>query len=140
MSHDCVVGILPESGGSTPTPGTSASPGFQFGRAGDVTAGTYLQVIANVPSSVSGLIVPFIGVITRAFVTAENVATCGLKIQVRTDPGPVFTDLATVGLTAQRKTDTVLAVSVNNGDEIVVLMDTGTVRNVQVGLIIEQSP
>ena len=140
MSHDCVVGLVPDSGGSTPAPGTSASPGFQYGRAGDVTAGTYLQVIANVPSSVSGLIVPFIGVITRAFVTAENATTCGLKIQLRTDPGPVYTDLASLTLTAARKNDITLAVSVNNGDELVILLDTGTVRNVQVGLIIEQSP
>lgn len=140
MANDCVILSIPQTSAPTPAPGTSASPGFQYGRAGDVTAGTYLQVIANVPSSVSGLIVPFQGVITRAFVTAENSATCGLKIQVRTDPGPVYTDLASLGLTAQRKTDTVLAVSVNNGDEIVVLMETGSVRNVQVGLIIEQSP
>lgn len=139
MAHDCVIGVVPDTGGSTPTPGTSASPGFQYGRAGDVTAGTYLQVIANVPSSVSGLIVPFTGVITRAFVTAEDATTCGFKIQVRTDPGPVYTDLATLTLMAERKTDLSLAVSVNNSDEIVVLLDTGTVRNVQVGLIIEQS-
>jgi hypothetical protein len=133
----CVVSILPPVQASSP--GTSASPGFQYGRAGDVTAGTYLQVIANVPSSVSGNIVPFTGVITRAFITAENAATCTFKIQSRSDPGPVYTDLASISLAGTRKDDFPLSVSVNDGDEIVVLLFSGSCRNVQIGLICEQS-
>jgi hypothetical protein len=111
-----------------------------YGRAGDITAGTYLQVIANVPSSVAGNIVPFNGIITRAFATAEASATCSFKIQRRTDPGPVYTDLGTISLAAARRGDFDLSIAVADGDEIVVLMFSGTCRNVQVGLIIEQTP
>lgn len=135
----CVVTTIPPIIASGTTPGTSASPGFQYGRAGDVTAGTYLQVIANVPSSTAGNIVPFEGTITRAFFTAENAATCTLKIQ-RRDVGPVFVDLATLTLAGSRRGDFALSVAVAEGAEIVVLLDTGTCRNVQVGVIIEQNP
>lgn len=136
----CVVNVIPKVISSGAVPGTSASPGFQYGRAGDVAAGTYLQVIANVPSSTAGNIVPFDGVITRVFVTNENVNTFDIKIQKRTDPGPVFTDLATLSVVAARKDDSPLAVAVSDGDEIVVLISSGSCRNVQVGIIIEQNP
>jgi hypothetical protein len=136
---DCVVQQVPPIVASAPAPGTSASPGFQYGRAGDVTAGTYLQVIANVPSSTAGLIVPFTGIITRVFVTNENDNTFTVKVQKRTDPGPVYTDLGTpFSLTAARKGEFNPSISVTDGDELVVLMSSGTCRNVQVGLIIEQ--
>ncbi len=135
----CTVIKYPPNTAATPTPGTSASPGFQYGRAGLVNAGTYLQVIANVPSSTAGNIVPFTGVLTRAFVTCESNATFTVKIQKRTDPGPVFTDIDTLTMTAQRRGDFSLASPLTDGDEIVVIIDTGSCTNVQVGLIVEQS-
>ena len=99
----CVVQILPPvvaTGGTTP--GTSASPGFMYGRAGDFSAGTYFQVIATVPSNVAGNIVPFDGVITRAFVTNEAVNTFAIQIQRRV--GASFVDIgSTLALTAVRK-------------------------------------
>ena len=91
------------------------------------------------PSSTAGNIVPFTGVLTRAFVTCENDATFTVKIQTRTDPGPVFTDVATLTMTAQRRGDFSLSNQLTDGDELVVIIDTGSCSNVQVGLIIEQN-
>lgn len=135
----CTVIKYPQNDAATPTPGTSASPGFQYGRAGLVNAGTYLQVIANVPSSTAGNIVPFTGVLTRAFITCESNATFTVKVQLRTDPGPVFTDVTTLTMTAQRRGDFALANPLTDGDEVVVVIDSGSCTNVQVGLIVEQS-
>lgn len=136
----CTVQVLPAvvaTGGTTP--GTSASPGFMYGRAGDFSAGTYFQVIATVPSNVAGNIVPFDGVITRAFITNEAVNTFAIQIQRR--DGASFIDLGTpLSLIAARKLEfSSLSISVSDGDELVVTVDSGSGRNGQVGLIIEQS-
>lgn len=132
---DCVVMQIPNL---VPAPGTSASPGFQFGRAGDISAGTYLKVLGDVPSSTAGFIVPFNGVMTRAFVTNESANTFDIKIQKRTDPGPVFTDVTTLSIVAARKASFVLSESLTDGDEIVILVSSGSCRNVQVGFVAEQ--
>lgn len=136
----CVVQVLPPvvaTGGVTP--GVAASPGFMYGRAGDFSTGTYFQVIATVPSNVAGNIVPFDGIITRAFITNEAVNTFAIQIQRRS--GASFVDLGSpLSLTAARKIEFgSLSISVSDGDEIVVKVDSGSGRNGQVGLIIEQS-
>lgn len=136
----CVVQTLPPviaTGGTSP--GTSASPGFMYGRAGNFAAGTYFQVIATVPSNTAGNIVPFDGVITRAFVTNEAANTFSIQIQSRA--GAVFTDIgAPLALVGVRKVEFgSLSISVSDGDEIVVRCSSGSGRNAQVGLIIEQS-
>lgn len=137
MANDCVVGIIPPIAGLTP--GVSASPGFMYGRAGDFQAGTYFQVIATVPSNVAGNIVPFDGVITRAFITNEDVNTFSVQVQRRS--GASFIDIGSpLSLVAVRKLEFAsLLISVSNGDEIVCKCASGSGRNGQVGLIIEQS-
>ena len=135
----CVVQVLPPVVATGTTPGTAASPGFTYGRAGDFSAGTYFQVIATVPSNTAGNIVPFDGVITRAFITNE--ATNTFSIQIQTRDNGTFTNIgAALALTAARKTEfTSLSISVSNGDELVVMCSSGSGRNGQVGIIIEQS-
>lgn len=138
MANDCVVQTLPLVIASSVT-GVSASPGFVYGRAGDFAAGIYFQVIATVPSNVAGNIVPFDGVITRAFITNENVNTFSIQIQRR--DGALFTNIgSTLALVAARKIEFgLLAIAVSDGDEVVVTVASGSGRNAQVGLIIEQS-
>ena len=134
----CVVKVLPVRA-AAPTPGVSASPGFVYGRAGDFSAGTYFQVLATVPSNTAGNIVPFDGIITRVFITNESINTYSVQIQTRS--GAVFTDIgAPLALVAARKIEfPALTIAVSNGDEVVVKCLTGSGRNGQVGLIIEQS-
>lgn len=135
----CTVQVLPPVVATGTAPGTAASPGFMYGRAGDFSAGTYFQVIATVPSNTAGNIVPFDGIITRAFITNEATNTFSIQIQ-RRDNG-TFTSIGSpLALTAARKVDfSSLSISVSDGDELVVMVATGSGRNGQVGLIIEQS-
>ena len=137
MANDCVVQTLPPR--AAVGVGVSASPGFMYGRAGDFATGTYLQVIATVPSNVAGNIVPFDGLITRAFITNEGVNTFAIQIQRRS--GASFVDIGSpLSLVAARKTEFgSLSIAVSDGDEIVVKIASGSGRNAQVGLIIEQS-
>jgi hypothetical protein len=135
----CVTITLPAVIASGTVPGTSASPGFQFGRAGDVAAGTYLQVVATVPTNTAGLIVPFTGVITSAWTTNEAVNTYTLKVQRRVGAGFVDQGLS-LPLVAARLVNSLFSVPVVAGQELVMLLDTGSGRNIQAGLIIEQNP
>lgn len=135
----CTSIQLPRVVAATPAPGTSASPGLQYGRAGDISAPTYLQGISTVPSNTAGLIVPFTGFITKIWATSENDDTFSLQVQERT--GGVFTDLpgAVISLVAQRKLRISVIVPVTDGWELVMQMRTGSGRNIQAGIIIEQT-
>lgn len=136
----CTVITIPRVISSGSVPGTSASPGLQYGRAGNIAAPTYLQGISTVPSNTAGLIVPFDGFITKIWATAEDDDTFSLQVQERT--GNVFTDLAgaVISLVASRKQRVNVLVSVLDGWELVMYMPTGSARNIQAGIIIEQSP
>lgn len=135
----CTTITIPQVISTGSVPGTSASPGFQYGRAGDIAAGTYLQAVATVPTNTAGLIVPFTGFITSAWTTNEAVNTYDLKVQRRV--GAAFIDQGlTLSLVAARLIETSFLVPVTKGQEIVMLVDTGSGRNIQAGLIIEQSP
>lgn len=135
----CTTITIPQNVGSGSVPGTSASPGFQYGRAGDVSAGTYLQAVATVPTNTAGLLVPFTGFITRAWTTNENVNTYDLKVQRRVGAGFVDQGLI-LSLVGARLVETSFSVPVTQGQELVMLVDAGSGRNIQAGLIIEQSP
>lgn len=135
----CITITIPQIVATGSVPGTSASPGFQYGRAGNVSAGTYLQAVATVPTNTAGLIVPFTGVITRAWTTNESANTYDLKVQRRV--GAAFIDQGlTLSLVAARLIETDFSVAVTKGQELVMLLDTGSGRNIQAGLIIEQNP
>jgi hypothetical protein len=104
-----------------------------------VSAGTYLQAVATVPTNTAGLIVPFTGVITRAWTTNEAANTYDLKVQRRV--GAAFVDQGlTLSLVAARLIESSFSVAVTQGQELVMLVDTGSGRNIQAGLIIEQNP
>jgi len=135
----CTSITLPKVIASGSVPGTSASPGFQYGRAGNVTAPTYLQVVATVPSNTAGLIVPFTGFITGFWSTNEDPNTYGLQVQERT--GAAFNDLtgALLNVVADRKLSINIAIPVTKGWELVIYVVTGFGRNIQAGIIIEQA-
>lgn len=115
----------------------SASPGFTWGRSGNVSAGAYLQN-DSVPSNTSGRIVPIsAGFITDVFVASENADTFDVEIQKRTGPG-AYSVLATISLTAQRtKTQTFTGVSVSLGDELAAYVSSGSCKNPVAGVIIK---
>lgn len=82
--------------------GSSASPGFSFGRSGNATAGTYLQN-ETVPSNVSGRWV-FINnpVVKKVFVTNENITTFKIEVLYHDGNESGLTSLGTVTVTSAK--------------------------------------
>ena len=135
----CTTITIPALISTGSVPGTSASPVFQYGRAGDVAAGVYLQVVATVPTNTASILVPFDGFITSAWSTNELVKTYDLKVQRRVGAGFVDQGLI-LSMVADRKISATFLVPVLKDQELVILVDSGDCRNVQAGLILEQSP
>jgi len=114
----------------------SASPGFTWGKSGNITNSYLLN--DTVPSNLAGRIVPITaGYIAEIFVSAEVAATCTITIYKRTDPGPVFTPLDSISLIAVRTMVAASTASVARGDEIAVKVTAGSVKNPVVGLVIK---
>lgn len=81
---------------------TSASPGFSFGRSGNVTAGAYLQN-ETVPSNISGRWVYINGaMVVSVFVTNENVTTYKIEVLYHDGNEAGITSLGTVTITAAK--------------------------------------
>ena len=130
--------LIPKT--AKPAPGTAASPGFQYGRFGTVTSGTYLQVVGGNPSNTTGIPVPFAGFLTRIAVINKASNTFDITVE-RRDTGPTFVTLKTVSIVALRKDTfdvTGDTIAVSDGDEIVVKQSSGTSENVAVYLVFEQ--
>jgi hypothetical protein len=113
----------------------SASPGFAFGRSGTLAANTYLLVDGR-PSNVAGKVVLLdSGTITKASLVCGTAATFDVKIQRRS--GVSFVDLATISVSASRTKVEDLSIMVASGDELAVVVSTGTPDNLGVDLIMQ---
>lgn len=113
----------------------SASPGFSWGKSGNINSGTYLDN-DTVPSNRAGRLVPISsGYIAEISVACENPATGTLTIQTRS--GAVFTDIASISLSAQRIKTQSYTVSVSKGDELAVYVSSGSLKNPVVGVVIK---
>lgn len=113
----------------------SASPGFTWGKSGNIGPGTYMDN-DTVPSNLAGRMVPIVsGYLSEVFVSNEDNNTFTIVAQKRT--GSTFTDLATISLTNQRtKVQSVSGALVLYGDEIAVKIGTGSAKNPVVGIVI----
>lgn len=111
----------------------SASPGFSWGRSGAIPTNTYL-LNDSVPSNVTGRVVPLTtGTIKKAVIACGTSSTFDVKIQRRS--GASFVDLATVSVSAARTKVQTLSVSVSSGDELAILVSSGSTDNLVVSLI-----
>ena len=134
----CTTITLPQVIASGTTPGTSAAPGFQYGRAGDIAAPAYLQIVATVPSNVSGILVPQNGFLTSIWSTNEAANTYTLQARRRVGAGFVDITGASLSLVADRVEETSILVAVLKGWEVALQMTAGSGRNIQAGIIFEQ--
>ena len=113
----------------------SASPGFTWGRSGNATSSTYL-LNDTVPSNISGRLIPLNdSIISEIFVTCQNNATCVIAVERRV--GAVYTELATITLTAERKKVVSYSVGVDYLDEICVKVKSGSLQNPVVGVVVK---
>lgn len=94
MSRRFETSQVPESAG------TGASPGFSFGRSGNVSSGAYLSN-ESVPSNVTGRPVDLDGArIVQVSISNENTNT--FTIELEEHDGTTFTSLGTFVVTAAR--------------------------------------
>jgi len=116
---------------------TSASPGFTWGKSGNVSAGAYL-LNDTVPSNLAGRIIPIgNGKIAEVFVACQDNATCILSVEKRS--GVSFIELLTISLTTQRNKVQAYTVSVSKGDELTTKVKTGSIKNPVIGIVIKGS-
>lgn len=119
------------------TGGSSASPGFTFGRSGTLPKGTYL-LNDTVPSNIAGRVVTVNGYIKTIFIAQRNNTAFSLSIQTRI--GSVFTTIHTVNIPAIRKYVATMSVSVSIGDELcAVISSTGNPQDVDIGVLLKGS-
>lgn len=115
----------------------SASPGFSFGRSGNVSSGAWLQC-ETVPSNVTGRHI-FLNdaKIKKIFVSNENANT--FSIGIYEHDGTTYTLLTTVSLTAERKKDFTVDINITYDLELAMRITSGSCKNVVAGLLIQGS-
>lgn len=112
-----------------------ASPGFTWGRQGAIPSDTYL-LNDSVPSNVTGRVIPMTaGTIKKIFIANGAVNTFDVKVQRRS--GVSFVDLFTTSVVAARTLTTSASQSVSAGDELALIISSGSCSDIVVGLIIE---
>ena len=116
---------------------TSASPGFSFGRAGNVSKGAYL-LNETVPSNTSGRYVYINGAaVKRVFISTQNVGTYTFGVYWHDGDQINLTLLGTVTITAARGGSFSVNWSVATGKQLAVRVEaasTDAPREVVAGL------
>ena len=113
------------------------SPGFTWGRSGQVGNGAYL-LNDTVPSNLTGRVVPIeSGIISKILVANQQNNTFNVVVQKHLGGG-LFQDLATVSLINERTkvAEPIGGIAVTFGDELAVKID-GSSKQPVVGLIIK---
>jgi hypothetical protein len=116
--------------------GTGASPGFSFGRSGNVSSGAYL-LNESVPSNVTGRPIDLSnGRITQVSISNESSAT--FTIELEEHNGVTFTSLGTFSLSAERSKDfSSLNISLSAGKEMSAKVSSGSGKNIIVTVYVK---
>jgi hypothetical protein len=113
---------------------TSASPGFGFGRSGNVNTNTWL-LNESVPSNLTGRRIPFNNTtITKILVSNENANT--FTIQIYEHDGTTYTLLTSQNIVATRAATFSVNIAVTTNKELAVKLTSGSAKNLVVGLIL----
>ena len=113
---------------------TSASPGFSFGRSGNLASNTWLQN-ETVASNRSGRWVYINNaVITHIYVANEDIDTFDVSVYYHEGDEVNLTFVGSVTLTAARGGDFVTSFAVPTGKQLAVRITNGSAKNAVVGL------
>lgn len=121
---------IPESSG------TGASPGFSYGRSGNVSSGAYLNN-ESVPSNITGRPVDLDnGRIVQVSISNELSNT--FTIEIEEHDGTTFTSLGTFSLTSERsKKFSDLNIPLTGGKEVSVKVSSGSAKNIIVTVYVK---
>jgi len=112
---------------------TSASPGFTWGRQGDVVANTWL-LNDGVPSNKAGRTMALTGPqVVRVFVASENEDTYEIEVFEHEGDEVNLTSLGTVSIVAVRRDSFTVAFNGTEDRQLAIKLITGTARNIVVG-------
>lgn len=115
--------------------GASASPGFNFGRSGNSSTSTWLQVTGGVPSNKAGITIALSNpVIKGIYVANENLSTFEIAVYEHEGDEINLTLLTTVNIVNQRSASFTVAVSATTNRQLAIRVLSGSARNVNVGL------
>lgn len=116
------------------TVATSASPGFSFGRASNVSGGTWLQC-ESVPSNKAGRFVYISNAVVKTiFVSNENVSTFDVAIYHHEGDEVNLTLVDTVSIVSSRGGSFAVDQPVPTGTQLAILVSSGSARNIVCGL------
>jgi len=116
------------------TVSTSASPGFSFGRASNVNAGTFLNV-EGVPSNKAGRWVYINNaIVTKVFVSNELSTTFTLEVLYHTGNGTGLTSIGSVTVTAAYGDSFDVSFAVPTDSQLALRVSAGSARNMVAGL------
>ena len=114
---------------------TSASPGFTFGRSGNITANTWL-LNDTVPSNKAGRTI-FLNNATLESVFVSNESPNTFDLEIWEHNGTTFNLLTTVSISAARNaTFSAGSLSLTTGYELAVKVVNGSGKNITAGLLL----
>ena len=115
----------------------SASPGFTWGRSGNLPSGTWL-LNDTVPSNRAGRTVMFSGLtITDIFVGSEDADTYTLSIYSHEGNEINLTLLGTVSVVASRSSRFTVSFPVTESLQLAALVSAGSAKNLVAGLVLK---
>jgi len=113
---------------------TSASPGFGYGKSGNVASNAYL-LCEGVPSNISGRYVYINNaIVTRIFISVQNSATFDIEAFSHDGNGLNLTSLGIVSIVASTGGETSVNWPVATGKQIAVRIINGSCKNAVGGL------
>lgn len=113
---------------------TSASPGFSFGRSGNIPSSTWLQC-ETVPSNIAGRFVYISNaVVKKVFVANEIISTFDIDVHYHTGGGVGMTSLGVVSVIADYGGAFSVNWSVPSGAYLALQLSSGSAKNVVAGL------
>jgi len=122
------------------TVGVSASPGYQYGRSGTVTQGTYLNVVGGVPSNRAGITVALTNpVITQVYVACQDLDTFQVEIFEHDGNEQNIQYKGFVQMTNQRAGTFTVNIPITSGRQLATRTNFGTCKNLNVGLQLQGS-
>lgn len=122
------------------TVGVSASPGYGFGRSGNVVSGTWFVTVGSVPSNKAGITIALNNpMIMQVFVANEDINTFNIEIYQHQGNEINLTLLGTVNVVAARSANFDVAFPATSGYQLAVKLVGGSAKNCNVGLQLKGS-
>lgn len=117
------------------TVGVSASPGFSFGKSGNLSSGTFLDVTGSVPSNRAGITVALNNPeITQIFVANQDINTFTVSIYEHEGDEINLTLIGSVNIVSARSASFDVSFFVTSGKQLAARITAGSAKNLTVGL------